>query len=71
MVVTCPLGMRIPVGPVSEKNPVLSAKVMEREQVSLFQYSETAERCSAHPGSFNFAQQAPTWTRTKMNAETE
>jgi hypothetical protein len=27
MVVTCLLGMRIPVGPVSEQNPVLSVKI--------------------------------------------
>jgi hypothetical protein len=29
MVVTCPVGMRIPASPVSKHNPVLSAKVGE------------------------------------------
>gem|GEM_PF-5939377 len=44
MVVTCLLGMRIPVGPVSEHNPVWSARFGGHTCIG---DTEAAELCSA------------------------
>jgi hypothetical protein len=40
MVVTCPLGMSIPAGPVSKHNPVLSAKLAIRVRMSFLKETE-------------------------------
>jgi len=44
MVVTCLLGMRIPVGPVSERNPALSLMWSRNTSTST---PDSAEPCSA------------------------